>query len=833
MNSVRGYPRGNNHKTKEYEQWQDSGNIIPIDETLPLMLLYAEPKVADDFRSWLFNKAYLGSGVTPTNTPYPNLVDVSWRNDFRERFGLTEATLRKMPEYSVWRKTVLKRDNYRCLRCGATSKLVAHHIYPIDYMFELAFDPDNGWTLCEDCHNQAHGWSNQRSRAIVVGWELHKQLARLARHWTTAKHDPSCFSLTLWEWVYPSTPPKLWVTKVGDGFAITSSNVEYKNLRYQKAEYVDLFTLALAQTGKRLTYEEALSEYKVQDLAGLANAMLDEHKSHPVALRPSQTFSTASYVKAYLRAMNVEPPMSKYKGAPEYLRYAEQANYGGRTELFVRREEVPVSYLDFKSQYAAVTTLMGLTKLLTAKRIYVKDATRTAQIMLHDDAHHLLGELWDKSSAFDLWSNLSIFCEVTPDNDLLPVRDQFRKISPREHVALAYFSSKTPHFYCLADLVAAKILTGKAPKINWAFQFVADGEQQNLKSVKLGGEVDLHPRDMFKTIVEARQGYPKGTRMNQFLKTMVAAGGFGIFGEINQNNEGKETPGEWFFPGIASAVTAGGRLLLAMLEASVLWKGGNIAYVDTDAAMINGVDPNEIVEDFKWLNPFDIPTSTFLEIEEENEGGQLMLWGSASKCYALFNRTDDGITIRKASRSGIAQYVAPVPKFENDIWKGVITGVYPEWIAEPAYRVVPFNSPRMEEKAELPFENILVLDDGILTPEFTYLDLVLRIHGRTEPTMEGDNGLLTRRTYVAEGPPRLIGKEGHKVTELITGLRKKLTYNNCQKCGIQLFGRSHQQHCRKCKTTLKVAAYRQRKAAEALARLRGEATLEASALPAS
>ncbi len=55
-----------------------------------------------------------------------------------------------------FRDAVLKRDDYRCVRCGSTQRLVAAH-YPIplrdfDADDPKAYDPSSGETMCERCH---------------------------------------------------------------------------------------------------------------------------------------------------------------------------------------------------------------------------------------------------------------------------------------------------------------------------------------------------------------------------------------------------------------------------------------------------------------------------------------------------------------------------------------------------------------------------------------------------------------------------------------------------------------------------------------------------------
>ena len=64
--------------------------------------------------------------------------------------------LLKKDQWSRRRKEILRRDGYRCRRCGSTGRLNVHHkwyIYgrqPWDY-------PDRCLvTLCETCHRRVH-----------------------------------------------------------------------------------------------------------------------------------------------------------------------------------------------------------------------------------------------------------------------------------------------------------------------------------------------------------------------------------------------------------------------------------------------------------------------------------------------------------------------------------------------------------------------------------------------------------------------------------------------------------------------------------------------------
>ena len=60
--------------------------------------------------------------------------------------------IRHSAEYRLWREAVFKRDDYKCIWCGAGGELNADHIRPFAYFPELRFAIDNGRTLCVPCH---------------------------------------------------------------------------------------------------------------------------------------------------------------------------------------------------------------------------------------------------------------------------------------------------------------------------------------------------------------------------------------------------------------------------------------------------------------------------------------------------------------------------------------------------------------------------------------------------------------------------------------------------------------------------------------------------------
>ena len=57
-------------------------------------------------------------------------------------------------------KFILKRDNYKCQKCGIEhknqNKLIVHHKKPWAKYPELRFEPSNLMVLCEECHKILH-----------------------------------------------------------------------------------------------------------------------------------------------------------------------------------------------------------------------------------------------------------------------------------------------------------------------------------------------------------------------------------------------------------------------------------------------------------------------------------------------------------------------------------------------------------------------------------------------------------------------------------------------------------------------------------------------------
>ena len=74
-----------------------------------------------------------------------------WKGGQKNNYRIRSS--KKMIEF---KKYCLKRDNYKCTKCGKTEQLHVHHIKEFSKFQEYRFDIDNGVTLCKDCHQKEH-----------------------------------------------------------------------------------------------------------------------------------------------------------------------------------------------------------------------------------------------------------------------------------------------------------------------------------------------------------------------------------------------------------------------------------------------------------------------------------------------------------------------------------------------------------------------------------------------------------------------------------------------------------------------------------------------------
>lgn len=100
------------------------------------------------------------------------LVKEGKHNLFKDGKSSERKKMKSSMEWKDWRSAVFKRDNYTCQVCGVIgTKLHPHHIKPFSEFIELAFDVENGTTLCEPCHRKtdSYGWSSYWKNKLKHG----------------------------------------------------------------------------------------------------------------------------------------------------------------------------------------------------------------------------------------------------------------------------------------------------------------------------------------------------------------------------------------------------------------------------------------------------------------------------------------------------------------------------------------------------------------------------------------------------------------------------------------------------------------------------------------
>jgi len=266
----------------------------------------------------------------------------------------------------------------------------------------------------------------------------------------------------------------------------------------------------------------------------------------------------------------------------------------------VRKRDVAVRVLDFAAMYPTIFCLQRLDKLLTAPEIKAKVVTAEIKPLVGQMAS-------DSALLFEprTWTKLNCLVLMGPQWAVLPARMKDHESDPYT-IAVAPINTREGRWYTLADVLAALLLGGPAPTIRRAIRFTPAGRHP-AKTVRFRDAVELRSNGpFFKTIVEQRQIAKQGRKENRDLaaleaglKQLAAGGAYGIYAEINvqpaksddqlpgevyadiaypSKKVHDERPGAFTNPVIASLVTGGARLMLALLERDVAQRGGTFAF---------------------------------------------------------------------------------------------------------------------------------------------------------------------------------------------------------------------------------------------------------------
>jgi hypothetical protein len=634
--------------------------------------------------------------------------------------------------------------------------------------------------------------------AAICAFNLPFDLSRIAVEYRTAhgagKRGWSFVVSRYWnkrkkKWLPNSFRPRIQLRPKDSKAAFIRLAGGDKDQPFRSGRFLDLKTLAWALRNRSFSLKSACAEWKLpgkldheptgratpeeieycrQDVSvivGLLNALLREFKKYPLGdLPPEKAFSAASIAKAFLSTMGVTEPESKFRLNDEIHGICMQGYYGGRAEIRIRHTPVPVVYTDFLSQYPTVNTLLGLWRLLVAKKVRVRNATREVETFLKSvDMNQLLDP--------KTWHKLNFFALIQPDADILPVRTVYgeNRIGGETNIGLNALTTEKPIWFAGPDIVASKLQTGRTPKILAAIRLEAVGVQKGLKSVNLGrGSISPARDDFFRKVIEERKGKKKSDPLYYFLKILANAGCYGIYAEVNRHQVGKndakqvgifsgqakitqratimERPGPFYVPPVSALITAGGRLLLSMLEKMVVDGGGTYLMCDTDSMAIvasehGGLvtcqggphkmpdgndaikalswgDARKIVNRFKSLNPYNkkvVPGSILNIVEEINfdsDGKQRQVYGYgiSAKRYSVYSFDGSQVRIIKASEHGLGLYYPPkegrdpecdAPLWIKEGWQRILDRAHglpsskPDWFDLPVMRRIAITTPHV------------------------------------------------------------------------------------------------------------------------------------------
>jgi hypothetical protein len=758
------------------------------------------------------HEIYVRAHVPHTSKdPWGQSLAAKWPNSVLIFDTETEIDPAQKLTFGCFRRYEYKRNKYSCVeeglffadKLGRRDRRVLQRYAdnPLNAPETETFPPQVKLKLMSrEVFLRQYFWGAVRRGDLIVGLNLPFDLSRLAVKFTTAKK--SGWSLILSNRTSRKTGeteidierPRIVITSINSKMAFFRLSSKWRPKEWRnEPRFLDLRTLTFALRNVAYSLSTACKAFGVpgklshtptgevtakeikycrEDVAAtgrLLNAAKGEFNCHPFDLWPDKAYSLASIAKAYLDDMNIGHPKKHFTVANKIHGIAMQAYYGGRAECRIRKTPVPVILTDFTSQYPTVNALLGNWNVLKASTVKFKACAGEVRTLLSGVE---LEDTFDPA----FWKELSFFALVKPDNDILPVRTVYN--GRTKNIGLNYLSSKEPIWYAGPDLVASKLLSGKTPRVIKAIRMLASGEQKHLHSTDLAGTVRIDPRkdDFFVRVVEERNRLKHSNRpVSDFMKVVGNSGSYGLFVQVDPDTLQKskkvrvyagertlsqpsryvEKPGPWYFPPIASLITSGGRLLLAMLERSVRDAGGGYLFCDTDSMCIVGSENGELVpcvggtkrrdgtqtiralsyqvikniaSKFNRLNPYGreavqdllkIEDVNFIDFESRKHLRPLFGYAIAAKRYALYTKSKNNIGVVKASGHGLGYLFAPkknkrneksydeteaedeVPVWVVEAWEWLIRrelglkGKGPTWLGLPAMMRMTMTSPNV------------------------------------------------------------------------------------------------------------------------------------------
>ena len=342
--------------------------------------------------------------------------------------------------------------------------------------------------------------------------------------------------------------------------------------------------------------------------------------------------------------------------------------------------------------YPTVNSLMGLWEFVISKDVQIEDTTEATRVFLDSIT---LQNLQNPA----LWRSLCTLVQVTPREDIFPVRTEYDGTT--KTIGVNCLTTNDPLWFTLADCIVSKLQTGKCPQIEKAQSYRPGPRQSGLKAIRILGKsdftIDPNSDDFFTRLIDLRdEAKANGNSIEKTLKIIANSTSYGIFIKVTRDDapkseildvygpDGKcekvptkalEQPGRYFHPLLGVLITGAARLMLGIAELKTTEMGLDWVFCDTDSLAIAKPDcisrkefrkrTEEIVNWFKPLNPYQ-QSESILKMEAINYGiaskgiEPLYCFAISAKRNVLFNLdSNEQPIIRKASAHGLGHLMDP------------------------------------------------------------------------------------------------------------------------------------------------------------------------------
>jgi hypothetical protein len=288
-------------------------------------------------------------------------------------------------------------------------------------------------------------------------------------------------------------------------------------------------------------------------------------------------------------------------------------------ETVIIRRRLPAVVADFSAAYPTVARLIGAWDLLRAERVDVEDVTGELRAWLSELRTLLLPDLLATLLDPATWRRWgSTIALVRPEGAWLQHRRRKGNGEYASCLGPLFFDGLLPYSWC--DLAASVVTSNTMPDTAKAWRAMPHGIEQDLHAVMFPGGMVFDPNDrdvdFFAFLLRFRRASREDAtlppyaqlRRERTAKVMGSSTSYGNlarydrplveaktdtvsvldpWGEIFESSTLRpEQAGPDSCPMLAASVTAGCRLVMALLRRAVAECGGQVAAILTDAAVI-------------------------------------------------------------------------------------------------------------------------------------------------------------------------------------------------------------------------------------------------------